>query len=574
MEVNMGLLASLFSGVSGLKNHQQMLDVIGNNIANVNTIGYKSSSISFSDTFDEIVKAGSNPTKTTGGTDTFQIGLGSKVSSIDRSWSQGTLETTSTNTDLALSGSGMFILNSNGTNYYSRAGNFSFDANGQLVSGSNGAIVQGKNANSDGVVPPGNSLENIKVDANMKLPAVATTKISWGGNLESDSNLTRTETVTQQGNIDSASLAVGGISTPNTTTVYNEFGTAYNFSTTYTKTATVAANPGATPPVLKSDTYTMNWSLTDSTGASVRTGTITGLVYKDDGTGNCVMTAASQAKFDGAQNLVNIPTSNINFTFTGVSTTSNSSTNTLSISADANRTPNVVSGSTTIYDSLGTAHQATLKFSKISDNTWTWTVSVPATDTSDSRVASSTGTIVFNSDGTVDPSNISPNNPTFSFTPSGGANTVTVDLDFGTGFSGVTQTSSSSVISALSQNGSASSALSNMNIDQYGNIVGVFTNGSSKTLAQIEVATFANLNGLISAGDNMYSAYANSGQPIVSSLGTESSTTMQSDALEQSNVDLSQEFTQMIVAQRGFQANARVVTTADNLLQELTNLIR
>jgi len=113
-----------------------------------------------------------------------------------------------------------------------------------------------------------------------------------------------------------------------------------------------------------------------------------------------------------------------------------------------------------------------------------------------------------------------------------------------------------------------------MNIDQYGNIVGVFTNGSSKTLAQIEVATFANLNGLISAGNNMYSAYANSGQPIVASLGEESSTTMQSNALEQSNVDLSQEFTQMIVAQRGFQANARVVTMADNLLQELTNLIR
>ena len=113
-----------------------------------------------------------------------------------------------------------------------------------------------------------------------------------------------------------------------------------------------------------------------------------------------------------------------------------------------------------------------------------------------------------------------------------------------------------------------------MNIDQYGNIVGIFSNGSSRNLAQIMVATFNNLNGLISVGDNMYSSYANSGEPRIGSLGEETGTTMQSGALEQSNVDLSEEFTRMIVSQRGFQANARVITTADNLLQEITNLIR
>jgi flagellar hook protein FlgE len=129
-------------------------------------------------------------------------------------------------------------------------------------------------------------------------------------------------------------------------------------------------------------------------------------------------------------------------------------------------------------------------------------------------------------------------------------------------------------MSALSQDGSASASMTNMSIDQYGNIVGVFSNGKSQTLAQVLVSTFTNLNGLTSSGNNMYISYANSGIPVVGSLGEATNTTIQSGALEQSNVDLSTEFADMIVAQRGFQANARVITTADTLLQEITNLIR
>jgi flagellar hook protein FlgE len=129
-------------------------------------------------------------------------------------------------------------------------------------------------------------------------------------------------------------------------------------------------------------------------------------------------------------------------------------------------------------------------------------------------------------------------------------------------------------VSALTQNGSASASLSNINIDQYGNIVGVFTNGESQTLAQILLATFKNTNGLVSVGDNMYTVSANAGEPLVGDPGQNTGTTIQSGALEQSNVDLSEEFTNMIVAQRGFQANARVVTVSDQILQEITNLVR
>ncbi len=554
----MALLNSLFAGVSGLRSTQSMMDVIGNNIANVNTIGFKGSRVTFSDTFNQFVKAGTNPTETTGGTNSFQIGLGMKVNSIDRNWNQGTFESTGITTDMALQGPGLFVLKSNGENYYSRAGAFIFDADGKLVSPENGAVVQGKVANDEGILPPGNNLEDIVIDKNLKLPAVATSLIKWGGNLQSNSDLTRTENVVQSGNINSS--LPGPFDTE--TTIYNDYGDPFTFKMTFTKTA----NP---------DEYNLSWDVSDADGNSIGSGSLgSPLQFVDDGTGNMVMDAASQALFDGANNRVNIPTSNIDFVFDSTAVSENSATSTLSISADGNRDPNIVSGSVTVYDSLGNSHQVTMKYTKIGDNQWTWTASVPGTSTYNGQPVSTSGTLTFNPDGTLDPANISPSNPQLTFTPIGGADPLVIDLDFGSGFSGMTQTSASSVVSALSQDGSASAVLSNLNIDQYGNIVGIFSNGNSRTLAQVMVATFANLNGLISVGDNLFSAYANSGDPRISSLGEESGTTVQSGALEQSNVDLSEEFTKMIVSQRGFQANARVITTADNLLQEITNLIR
>lgn len=555
----MALLNSLFAGVSGLRNHQSMMDVIGNNIANVNTIGFKGSRVTFSDTFNQFVKAGTNPTETTGGTNSFQIGLGMKINSIDRNWNQGTFERTGIATDLALQGPGLFVLKSDGQNFFSRAGAFVFDADGKLVSPQNGAIVQGKVANEEGVVPPGNNLEDIIIDTNLKLPAVATTLIEWGGNLKSNAVLTRTEEVVQRGNINSA--LPGPFET--TTTVYNELGESFSLKMSYAKTA----NP---------DEYTLTWEVmnTENPPVQVGTGTITPLQFVDDGSGNWSLDAASIALFDGTNNRVNIPGSNLDFTFDATEISQNSATSTLSLSADGNREPNIVTGAVTIFDSLGTSHQVTIKFTKIGDNQWLFKASVPPTSTDNGLEAFTTGSITFNPDGTLDPSNISPTNPQLTFTPNGGANPVVLDLNFGQGFEGITQTSASSVISALSQNGAASASLSNINIDQYGQIVGIFSNGNSRTLAQVMVATFKNLNGLISVGDNLFTAYANSGEPRIGALGEETGSTVQSGALEQSNVDLSEEFTKMIVSQRGFQANARVITTADTLLQEITNLIR
>ncbi len=542
----MALLNSLFSGVSGLQNLQAMMDVIGNNIANVNTIGFKGSRITFSDTFNQFIKAGTNPSSSTGGTNSFQIGLGMKVNSIDRNWNQGTFERTGITTDLALQGPGLFILKSNGQQLYSRAGAFIFDADGKLVNPQNGAVVQGKVA-VDGIIPSGNTIEDIRVDKNLRIPAIKTTSTSWGGNLQSSSNITQTENIIQSGTL------VAGSSYPNVTskdtTIYDKNGNAFTLSVRYTETA--ANTFDIDYQISSGSTVLKSWASLDA-GVTI------------DAT-NGPSTYTIPALSTTVSNVI-IDTGQINLDASAVRIGTD---DTLSYIVDENRIPTIKNGSVTVFDSLGNSHTLTLKFTKTAQGTWRYNASVPSTE---GTISNNTGTIIFDSNGTI--KSMSPNPAILSFKPTGGADTQTIKLDFGTGTSGITQTSLSSQIAALTQNGSASASLSNINIDQFGKIEGIFSNGQSRELAQIMVSTFKNLNGLVSVGDNMYNVAANSGDPRIEAPGETSNTTIQSGALEQSNVDLSEEFTKMIVSQRGFQANARVVTTADQLLQEITNLVR
>ena len=545
----MALLNSLFDGVSGMRNLQSMMDVIGNNIANVDTIGFKGSRVTFSDTFNEFIQAGTNPTATTGGTNSFQIGLGSKINSIDKNWSQGTFEQTGNTTDLALQGPGLFILKSNGQNYYTRAGSFIFDADGNLVDPQNGAIVQGKVA-VDGAIPSGNTIQNVKIDKNLKIPAIKTSVATWGGNLQSSSTDTQTQNIVQSGTI------IPGTTYPNDTTkdctIYDKNGNALDLTVKYTETA--------------ANTYDIDYKISkgstvlrDFTPASPLATGVT--INSTSGPSTYTIPALTTTS-----NGTNIDTGDISLDATAVRTGTD---NTLSYIVDDNRTPTIINGSVSVYDSLGNAHTLSVQFTKTDLNTWRWNASIPATD---GTLSNNSGTITFDSNGQI--STMSPNPAILSFAPSGGAENQTIQLDFGSGTSGVTQNSLSSQIAALTQDGSASASLSNINIDQYGNIEGIFSNGQSRALAQIMVATFANNNGLVSVGDNMYTVAANSGDPIVGEPGETTATTMQSGALEQSNVDLAKEFTNMIVAQRGFEANAHVITTSDTLLQDITNLIR
>lgn len=558
----MALLNSLFSGVSGLRNHQSMMDVIGNNIANVNTIGYKGSRVTFSDTFNQFVKAGTNPTDTTGGTNSFQIGLGTKINSIDRNWNQGTFERTGITTDLALQGSGLFVVKSNGQQLYTRAGAFIFDADGKLVNPQNGAIVQGKVA-VDGNIPSGNTIEDIVVDKNLRIPAIKTTEAVWGGNLQSTSTITQTENIVQSGTLVSEDSG-HPIETIKNTTIYDRNGNEFTLSMRYTETAENVFDihyqilSGST--IMKAD-GDPDWieldTLVDIDGSNGPIGPNTDPLPEGTYTIDALNTTVGN---------ISIDTGDIYFDATGVRTGTDE---TLSFIVDDNRTPTIINGSVTVYDSLGNSHLLTLKFTKTDQSTWRFNASVPEDE---GTLSNNSGTIQFDENGLIE--TISPNPAILSYSPGSGADAQTIELDFGSSTSGITQTSSTSNISALSQDGSAAATLTNINIDQYGKIEGIFSNGQSRSLAQIMVATFANLNALVSEGDNLYNVAANSGDPRVSEPGENSGTTIQSGALEQSNVDLSEEFTKMIVSQRGFQANSRVITTADNLLQEITNLIR
>lgn len=561
----MSLINSLFSGVSGLRNHQTMMDTIGSNIANVNSIGYKSSRVTFSDTFNQFVRFGSDPTSTGGGTNTFQVGLGMKINAIDRNWNQGTFERTGITTDLALQGKSIFVLKTNGETVYSRAGNFAFDAAGNLVNTNNGAIVQGKLATEEGEVPEGNNLEDLKLDLGKRLPAVATSEIDWAGNLDSGSTITRSEVLEHSGNISStvdhtAAAPANQVNLPSRK-LYNEFGDAYSLNATYTKTAANA--------------WTLSYTLTrdsDSVDVTPAAPANQVAITFNAGTGALATVGGAAATPLNSRLNVAIAGENINARVDFQTLTQTAAVTSATGVVDTNRVPTIVEGTLSIFDSLGKNHTLTVRYTKIDANRWAFRFNMPP----------SSGTIqqdpqnqfiIFSPDGSVDQVNPS-QNPTIKFVPLGGASEQNIQMNFGTTFDGITQTSQNSVVSAIKQNGSDSAVLTDFSIDQFGFITGVFSNGQSRKLAQLLLAKFANNGGLVSVGDNMYTVSANSGTPVIGEPGEFTGTTIQSGALEQSNVDLSEEFTRMIVAQRGFQANARVVTSSDTLLQEITNLVR
>ncbi|MBF4600747.1 flagellar hook protein FlgE [Frigoribacterium sp. VKM Ac-1396] len=389
------MLRSLYSGISGLRSHQTMLDVTGNNIANVNTAGFKSSTTQFQDTLSQITQGAGGPQAGIGGTNPAQIGLGVQVAGISTNFSQGSAQATGKATDLMISGDGFFVTRLGNDTVYTRAGAFDFDADGRLVSG-DGKIVQGYSA-TNGVINDGGALGDITLPLNAAAPASATSSATVGGNLPSES-------------------AVGD-KIVRDTKVFDANGLERTLTLTFTRT-------------------TGGWdaSATDGNG-----GATTSLAFTD-----------------GKQ----------------------------------------------------------------------------------------TGAAALNLNG------------------------VTVDLSGVTGFAALNTTS------ITDQNGRAAGTLQGFSLSKDGTLMGQFSNGSTVALGRVALATFANPGGLEKEGNSGYRATANSGAATVGAPGSPGIGSLASGSLEMSNVDLSQEFTNLIVAQRGFQANARIITTSDEVLQELTNLKR
>jgi flagellar hook protein FlgE len=232
----MAFLRSLFAGVSGLRNHQVMMDVIGNNISNVNTVAFKLGRASFSELYAQTLRGAGRPLDNTGGTNPMQVGLGMSVNTLDTVFSQGSIESTTNVTDLAIQGNGFFIVNKGGKQLFTRAGRFDLDQNGRLVNPGSGAILQGKMADAAGVVPSGTSLEDIRINKDIKSPAKATTKVKFAGNLDSSAEI-----------YNPGPPETGGI-VKSSATLFDSLGNEIAMTLTFTKTGANSWNWSASIP--------------------------------------------------------------------------------------------------------------------------------------------------------------------------------------------------------------------------------------------------------------------------------------------------------------------------------------
>ncbi len=419
------MLRSMFAAISGLHGNQTMLDVIGNDIANVNTVGYKSGRVNFQDIMSQTIHGATAPQNGLGSINPAQIGLGMTVAGIDVLQTQGNLQTTGNATDMAIQGDGMFIESDGSSTYYTRDGSFNIALDGSLVNPASGMKVQGWQADATGKIDLTQPTTNIVIPIGQRTTALATSNVTLSGNLDAG--------------------ATTGTAVPTTMTVFDSLGIAHSVKVTFTQTG---AN---------------QWSWAATADAS--------------DTGISIAQTAAQA---GPPAVAPVNNGTLTFTTSGIE-------------------------------------------------------------------SASTGSL--------------------SFTFPDGATATTPAISFGqmTQFSGTSQPASQT-------DGFTSGTLTTFSVGDDGQISGVYSNGQTEILGQIALANFLNPAGLLRAGQNNFSATSASGVASVGVAGSGGRGTVATGALEMSNVDLASEFTGMITAERGFQANARVITTSDQMLQELVNL--
>ena len=708
------MLKSLFSGVSGLQSHQVAMDVESNNIANVNTTGFKYSRANFSDLLSQTKSIATAPQGQLGGKNPVQIGLGSTISSQTRIFSQGSVQNSDKNTDVAIQGDGFFIISPDGGNTYkyTRAGDFKFDAGGNFVD-NNGFIAQGWLRDPvTGKVDSTAPIEDINIPPGLTTPAQPTQEVVLKANLNSGSTvesfspaytvasgtsnvqpaakdenglevnsgdigvmfnevgeafslqknqgtwISFKSSVAEPGTVGSADdmtahfnvdpeLGISGNKVDITasagadaTETANNYVAAINAKTAITGvSASVDANnkitltntngvssashnidfvvdSGGGGLADASDTTARRYQY-DPASANVATGgdkTFTTMAdlrkamedeansYDGDGDGTLEskieISVTEQGKFEIKNPGGSDDDYDMNIKITSYTDQRSSSTVvdnerfTRSMEALNSVLPaggggkaysqgfNAAthSSSIDIFDSLGSKHTLRTEFRKTAldtttGSTWDMKLSVPDPATIDTipPYNQKTGSIRFNNDGSL--ATYNPPNVSFSAN-NGSAPDQQVNLSFGTAnkFDGMTSFDSKSATSGISQDGYTGGDLVGIRIDQSGTLIGSFSNGRSFGLAQIGMAKFTNNEGLSVEGGNVYNQTANSGDPIIGTAATAGRGFIQSSALEASNVDLSRSLTQLIIIQRGYQANGKTITTSDQMLQTLIGL--
>lgn len=703
------MMRSMFSGVSGLRNFQTAMDVVGNNIANVNTAGFKASRVTFESTLSQMLRIAMAPNGKIGGTNAIQIGLGSDLATIDRIMTQGAFQNTGKKTDLAIKGSGFFVLSDGKREYFTRAGNFDVDTDGSLVQLSSGLKVMGWMSELDKesgvrVVDSNKPVEPIKIPFGMTMPAKETTKMELGGNLNSDvgfnafditlkdsssnphdvrvwfsrgaeissdptnpfSDVQRYIYYVDQdgdgapdaagvlkmdkfGNVKDAGINAplatgsdsattdGSVTLNLTNSYYGDYLVSLkgdDGSVIYTRASidgnTVTINDDRIKSGVtydwkvisigdgKATPNTLTVTMTNGSGTVTDpTYTFNGyykVVLKDQTTGKPVYTTV--VKVDNS-NTINIsaPVDDGNYdvdvyqyygdkyevsdgadlvvTRSGSPKFYEADDPTNFIVPDYT-TPKYVTA-TTIYDSLGKSYQLYMEFVKLGDldenhrNVWIWRAYLPGgekisyLDKDGNELSSAIGGVInFDKTGKIDSYGIIKGGKVSDIDWTKGAKKISFSAkDNGDGvvsialnFDNISQYAGEFSAATKFQDGYATGTLKSFNINDDGDIVGVFSNGRTDLIAKIALATFNNPAGLTDVGGSLFINSANSGNPMIGEPNKGGRGSIVSGALEMSNVDLAEEFTKMIIAQRGFQANARVITTTDQILNELVNLKR
>ena len=574
----MALTSALFTGLSGLDVNQTRLNVVGNNIANVNTVAFKRSRVLFKPQFYITDRGGAGPSDGFGGANPSQRGLGATVAAVEKDFTTGAIEPTGKMTDLAVDGEGFFVVQGE-EQRFTRDGSFNLNSSNQLVTTS-GDFVQGYGVDDNGNIVTG-SLQNLSIP-------IGTTTLSKP-----------TENATLEGNLNGGGDAATGASILTSQLITTVGGGAAPDANTLLSNVAAVDAP-ATPLIANGETFTLRGSrggrelaqATFTTSATTTVGDFLNFVRQgmeidatvaDDGNPATptagVAVEADAATANAARLVVTGNLGGENALSLGGTALINSGGKAPFLFADGTNAAGVASNPTgesvhtsfITYDSLGTplSIDLTAVLESKSDTGNTWRFFATSGDNQGPEPVLGSGTVTFDGEGRLIDSTGTA--LTIDRTGTGAVTPLSVQLDF----SQMTSlTSRESELVMTEQDGSPIGTLNSYSIGAEGLITGSYSNGLTQTLGQVAMAMFSNPQGLVDEGGNQYTAGANSGLPVVTAPLTLGAGSIRSGALELSNVDLSEEFINLIISSTGFSASSRVITTSDQLINELLNSAR
>lgn len=568
----MSLTTALFTALTGMNTHSQSLDVIGNNIANVNTVGFKGSRALFETQLSSSLTFGSAPSADSGGTNPTQIGLGVTFGGTQKNMTNGAIQPTGVNTDLAVEGNGFFIVEQGDAEMYTRSGQFDLDSDRKLVTPS-GAVLKGFGVDSNFNVVP-NVLQDVEIPIGTLTIAEATRNVDFVGNLNASGDVAFNGSQnTSDALVDGGAAAVTGATALTDTrsaatpaTPLFTTGDVITIDRVEKGGKALGATTFEVGPANTTNSDTFGTTLADFIAFIEDSVGIDPSVVNGSGvTPGVTISAGGEIVVEGNHGLANdiiLQTSDIS--------SSGSPSQPFVFTKTRDADGESVRTTVEVFDSLGTpiSYDLTLVLDSKTVNGTTWQYYAESYDDTDVDVVLGTGTLDFNGFGELS----SVNNPNVSINRT---NTGAIDpLGVLMSFSGPTNqitalTDVRSTLAAVSQDGTGIGTLENFGIGENGIISGSFSNGLTRTLGQVALATFTNPEGLVDAGSNIFNSGPNSGLAVAVAPQTLGGGRIIAGALELSNVDLSQEFVNLISVTTGFTASSRVISTSDELIRNL-----